>query len=558
MLIDLTVNNFAIVENLELELASGMTVISGETGAGKSIMLDALGLAMGGRAETGAVRHGAERAEIIASFDLTKIAEARQWLTEQDLEQDGECIVRRTITAEGRSRSSINGRPCTLAALRELGQHLVAIHGQHEHQKLMLREHHCQLLDEFAGLERSVLKTAQSYREFRNLQRRFLQLSEQSEEQQAKVQLLSYQVEELDQLALQSGEIEQLEQQQVELSQAGQILHTGHGVLGMLSEGEQQHCQSQLNHALAQLAELPESPALQQAHELLNGALIQLEEGSHELRHYLDRVEIDPQTLMQVEERLSAIYDLARKHRLLPDQLLEFHQQQRAELDALTGSGQSLDELEQATAAAKQAYLEQAQKLAAKRRSAGAKLARQINQQLADLGMPNARFEVAFSELNEQRYGANGIEEPEFVISTNIGQPAKPLGKVASGGELSRISLAIQVVTAQTSSTPTLIFDEVDVGIGGAIAEVVGRLLRQLGERAQILCVTHQPQVASQGHQHLYVSKRAGKKTTHTQITRLDESARVQEVARMLGGITITERSLDHAREMLGTGINYH
>ncbi|MGI1669477.1 MAG: DNA repair protein RecN [Neptuniibacter sp.] len=553
MLNQLTIRDFAIVETLELELNNGMTVVSGETGAGKSIMLDALGLTLGNRAESGAVRHGADKADISASFALETIPEASTWLNENDLENDGECILRRVITKEGRSRCYINGRPTPAAMVKELGQHLIAIHGQHEHQRLLKKDYHRTLLDEFGTQTKLAEQVRQAFNQWQKLDSELKRLSEQSDEQTARVQLLSYQIEELDQLALAEGELKQLEEEQNTHANAENIITTGQQLISITSDSdsEDNNCSQLLNHCLSLLQDMQsESPSVRQANEMLNSALIQVEEAGNEIRHFLDRVEINPERQQEVEERLSSIFDIARKHRVTPDQLPEFHRSLSEELAGLSRSDEVLEQLAIDAETAKNRYTEAAEKLSAKRTNSAAKISKLVDQQLHSLGMPSAELSVALNVLNKP--GANGLEDVEFLIITNKGQPAKPLAKIASGGELSRISLAIQVITAQTSTTPTLIFDEVDVGIGGAIAEVVGKLLRQLGESAQILTVTHQPQVASQGHQHLFVSKRSDQTNTHTQITELDRNNRIQEVARMLGGIDITERSMEHAKEMLG------
>lgn len=550
MLNQLSICDFAIVDHLDLELSQGMTVVSGETGAGKSIMLDALGLALGNRAESGAVRQGAEKADITASFNIDSIPEASQWLSENDLDNDGECILRRVITKEGRSRCYINGRPSPASLVKSLGELLIAIHGQHEHQRLLKKDHHRTLLDNFAGQTKLVSQVQNSYQQWHKLASELKRLSEQSAEQTARVQLLSYQIEELDQLALADGELKQLEEEQKTLANAENILNTGHQLINLASDSDEANCVQHINHCLQLLSEIQsESPSVRQANEMLNSALIQVEEASNEIRHYMDRVNVDPSRQQDVEERLSTIYEIARKHRITPAELCEFHQSLSQELSSLSRSDEELDQLAIDVESAKSEYLAYANKLSAKRSTAAKKLGKLVDQQLHNLGMPSAQMSVALTALDKP--SLHGLEEVEFLIITNAGQPPKPLGKIASGGELSRISLAIQVITAQTSTTSTLIFDEVDVGIGGAIAEVVGRLLRQLGEKAQILCVTHQPQVASQGHQHLFVSKQTDKKTTHTQINQLSADRRVQEVARMLGGIDITERSIEHAKEML-------
>lgn len=552
MLTQLNIRNYAIVEQLDLELDDGMTVVSGETGAGKSIMLDALGLTLGDRADMGSVRQGAERAEIIASFDISKIPAARKWLKLQDLD-DQECILRRVITCEGRSRSYINGSPCPITKVRELGEYLIEIHGQHEHQRLLKKDHHRYLLDAYSGKGELAKQTRQLYRNWHNLDSRYRKLSEQSAEQNARVQLLRYQIEELEQLALNEGEFEALVEEQQTLANAGEILQSGQQLLQLTSDSEEGNCLALLNQCQQLLANMKgQSPSIRQTSEMLNSAHIQIEEAAQEMSHYLDRVELNPGRQSVVEERLSSIFDLARKHRITPEELPGFMAETQAELDSLSLSDQALDELQAETETALQAFLESARKLSDERNRSAVKLSKEVNKQLHSLGMTAATLAVETRTYENNQFSAHGLEEVEFMISTNEGQPHRPLNKIASGGELSRISLAIQVITAQSSSTPTLIFDEVDVGIGGAIAEVVGRMLRQLGEHSQILCVTHQPQVASQGHQHLFVSKQANKGRTQTRIDRLNIDQRVGEVARMLGGIDVTDTSLDHAREMLG------
>lgn len=553
MLTQLTIRNFAIVSDLEVELDRGMTVISGETGAGKSIMLDALGLCLGDRADSDSINSGAERAELTASFDIRQIPQARLWLSEHDLEGDPqECHLRRVITREGRSRSYINGRPAPLALLRELGQYLVDIHGQHEHQRLLKKDHHRILLDEFGNHTELAEEARRLYHKWRRQHAELEQLTQVSDERNARIQLLSYQVEELEQLALTQGELEQLEHEQQLLENAGSLLSTGQQLLNISHEDDSLNCQSMLHHCLQLLQQLgTEDSRLQQASEMFNSALIQVEEAGREVRHFLEAVEINPERQQEVEERLTAIYDVARKHRLLPEQLIEFQQSLQQELMGLTRSDNDVELLADEVEAAWQSYLKTAAELSLARQQQAERLDRLVGTQLHALGMPAARFSACLTPLDTERYSANGLEEVEFLISTNEGQPARALAKVASGGELSRISLAIQVVTAQSSSTPTLVFDEVDVGIGGAIAEVVGRMLRELGERVQVLCVTHQPQVAAQGHQHLYVSKRGQKGTAQTRVSRLSEAQRVEEVARMLGGVDITRTSMEHAREML-------
>ncbi|WP_370280348.1 DNA repair protein RecN [Pontibacterium sp.] len=557
MLNQINIRDYAIVDELDLELQNGMTVVSGETGAGKSIMLDALGLTLGDRADSGAVRNGAERAEITASFDITNIPEARAWLQQQELDMDGDCILRRVITREGRSRCYINNRPSPIGAVRELSEHLIDIHGQHEHQRLLKKEHHRLLLDQYAGAGMQAGKTQRTFNEWRKLDKKLRQLSEASDEQAARVQLLSYQIEELDQLSPTEGELQDLEQEQKQLANASEILHSGHQLMALATEGEGDNCLALLNQCMQLLGNMSDQQGIAQVSEMLNSAHIQIEEAGSELRHYLDGVELNPERQMEVEERLSTLYDVARKHKVQPEELARLHQELADELHSLQHSDEALEQLQQDVEQKRTQFRKEAEKLSAMRAKAARKLSKAVDEQLHNLGMLAANFTVQLSPYEADQLNAMGLEEVEFLISTNKGQQARPLAKIASGGELSRISLAIQVITAQTSSTPTLIFDEVDVGIGGAVAEVVGRLMRQLGERTQILCVTHQPQVASQGHQHLFVSKKARKQQTFTRINRLRTDERVQEVARMLGGIEITERSIEHAREMLNGAITH-
>ena len=552
MLTHLLIKNFALVDHLELELKNGMTVISGETGAGKSIMLDALGLTLGDRADTDTVREGEERAEITATFDLNNIPEAVQWLSDHDLDQESECQIRRIVTREGRSRSYINGQPAPLNQLKELGQFLVDIHGQHEHQRLLHREYHRVLLDDFAQQRPTAEKVRQHYQRWQKLDLSLRKLTEDSAEKTARTQLLSYQLEELTQLALQPDELEALEQEQKQLENAGQLLQSGHHIMQIVSEHDEQNCISLLNQSQQLLQQISRhAPELSQVAEMLSNAQILVDEASHELRAYLDHVELNPERLNEVEERLTLIYDVARKHRVQPDQLMTLRDTLQQEMDSLHQSDEALGQLHHDVSTAREEFITLAKKLSQSRQAHATKLAKAVDTQLHSLGMIDARFSAQLTPLAENKWNANGLEEVEFLIAANRGQSARPLAKVASGGELSRISLAIQVITAQTSSTQTLVFDEVDVGIGGAIAEVVGRLLRELGERTQILCVTHQPQVASQGHQHLFVSKRSQKDKTQTQIDHLDQNARLQEVARMLGGIQLTDATLMHAKEML-------
>ena len=553
MLVHLAVNNYAIVDNLELDLGGGMSVITGETGAGKSIMLDALALTLGDRADSGAVRPGSDKADILATFDISDIPEARQWLDERDLTQDDEqVILRRVITAEGRSRGYINGSPCPQQDLRALGEMLIDIHSQHEHQSLLKTDTHRRLLDEYAGageLARQVQLAAQRCRQ---TEKALLQASRQSEEQSARQQLLAYQLDELDNLSLQDGELEELENEQRQLASADQILHSCQQVINICSENDAGSVLEALTASLQRLDSFKNhSSRLGEASDLIASAQIQIEEAVGELTRYLDHFEADPERQQYVEERLSAIFELARKHRIQPAELPVLQQQLIDELEGQQQQAADAERLQEELTAYQAHYRQLSEKLSAQRSKGAGKLAKAVTQEIQRLGMPGGRIELQLTPLDADTYPVTGLENVEFLVSANPGQPAKPLAKVASGGELSRISLGIQVITAQTSRVPTLVFDEVDVGIGGPTAEIVGQLLRQLGARGQVLTVTHLPQVAAQGHQHLFVRKQQTRNSTRTCIDQLDTDARIQEVARMLGGIDLTDESLAHARKLL-------
>ncbi|HCS62910.1 MAG TPA: DNA repair protein RecN [Cellvibrio sp.] len=553
MLTHLNIQNFTLVDRLDLDIKPGMTVITGETGAGKSIVLDALALTLGDRAEAERVRTGATRADITATFDTSAIPSAQEWLLNMDLQQQDnpqECLLRRLINNEGKSKSYINGQPVTLQQLRILGEMLIDIHSQHEHQSLLIKDTHRRMIDEFAGQTDLAKQVRLAFREWQSRLEHFIHLRDNAADVNARFQLLSYQANELEQLGLQPGEQAKLEAEQRSLANAEEILH-GSQQLAAFCGDDEQGLSVNLHRALHILRNLPEkSAALQTAEELLNSAQIQVEEAQHEIDRHIDSFNLDPARLTVVEDRLSAIYDLARKHRIQPEELPAFIEKLSAELEQLQGGDGKLDQLAQQVAQAEKAYRQLAEQLSAKRSKAGTSLAKQVNEQLKLLAMTNANFSVSLLPLTDKP-GPNGLEDVEFLISTNPGQAPRPLAKIASGGELSRISLAIQVITAKTSATPTLVFDEVDVGIGGATGDVVGQLLRQLGERGQVICVTHLAQVASKGHQHLQVVKTASKKSAESTLVELSGENKVEEIARMLGGLKITDQSLAHAREML-------
>jgi len=555
MLSHIHIRNFAIVDLLELDLAPGMSTLTGETGAGKSILLDALGLALGDRADSGVVRHGCDRAEINASFDIHNQPQVQQWLAEHELDQDNECLIRRTLTKDGRSKGYINGLPQPLAALRELGEMLVDIHGQHAHQALLRRNQQRNTLDQYAGNEKQLTKLSQAYRQWAQLKQALETLQRDKDEREAKLELLKYQTTELESLAPQANELQQLDLEHQRLANANQLLSASQQALQQLHDNDEGALISQLQRLTRELSELQAvDNTLSSICELLDGAAIQLDEAVNELRHYQDTVELDPQQLQQVEQRLTALHDMARKHHCKPEQLAELQQSLQQQLDDIESADVKYGALESEIASAAQHYLALANKLSSARKKAAKKLEKAVTENLQRLSMGGSYFEIALTPLAEGEFSADGLEKIEFLICTNPGQPAQAMSKIASGGELSRISLAIQVVTCQVHGIATVIFDEVDVGIGGGTAEIVGQMLRSLGKHSQVLCVTHQPQVAAQGHQHLQVRKQADKASTTTSIVALTDEARIDELARMLGGITITEQTRAHAGEMLSMG----
>ena len=547
MLTQLNINDYTVVSNLEMEFSRGMTVITGETGAGKSIMLDALGLCLGDRADPKAVRPGSDKAQIVAFFDISAVPAAVSWLEERDLRNGDECLLRRVVTAEGRSRAYINGSATTLQDCAELGALLIDIHSQHAHQSLLRKPVQRQLLDTYGGLLPLAGEVEQLASEWLRTRRELKLLVGSSEEHNARAQLLAYQVEELDQLALGNGELAALENEQKLLANAEEILRSAHQALELCEEQA-----SGVYRALQLLSgDAHVTSAANNARELLDSAAIQLTEARGEIQDYLDSVEIDPQRLSEVQGRLDDIYDIARKHRVMPEEIASLHQQLREELCALQDNEGRVQLLQQEMDTLAAHYSKKADALGKKRRQAARKLETSTGEILASLSMERCQFEIALRPRESTDPHPLGGQDVEFLISTNPGSPAQALSKIASGGELSRISLAIQVVTASANPVASMVFDEVDVGIGGAVAEVVGRLLRKLAEEAQVLCVTHLPQVAARGEHHLQVSKTGDQTSVQTRMQRLGEEDKVKEIARMLGGVKITDQTLAHAREML-------
>lgn len=547
MLTHISISNYTIVSALEMEFHKGMTVITGETGAGKSIMLDALGLCLGDRADPKAVRPQCERAEINASFDIGHIPAAQDWLKSRDLLQGNECLMRRVVTAEGRSRAYINGSASTLQDCGEFGALVIDIHSQHAHQSLLRKEVQRQLLDAFAGHQKLASQLEQTASDWLRTQRELNLLTSAQDEHNARAQLLAYQVEELDQLAVQDGELSELEDEQKALSNAEHILRSAHQALELCED--QEGGTRQALQFLQDDAHVNTGVSI--ARDLLDSAAIQLTEAKGEIQSYIDRVEIDPTRLEEVDQRLAAFFDIARKHKIRAQNIGERHATLTEELKGLASGGERLEQLAATMAELAIRYTKDAKKLGKQRAAAAKKLMKQVSEQLAGLAMNQCLFDIALTPRETDNPHPQGGEDIEFLISTNPGAPPQPLGKIASGGELSRISLAIQVVTASAGTQSSLVFDEVDVGIGGAVAESVGGLLRALAEQAQVLCVTHLPQVAAQGHQHLLVSKTSDVESAQTNMEQLSKDDTVGEIARMLGGKTITEQVMAHAQEMV-------
>lgn len=550
MLTQLRIRDFAIIEELELELAAGMTAVTGETGAGKSILVDAIGLLLGDRADNSTIRQGAERADISAVFDLEQLPAARAWLAERDLDTERECHLRRVIASNGRSRNYINGVPQPAQALRELGEQLVDIHGQHEHQSLLRHDNQRDLLDDHAKAQTLAAELASCFHRWNRLRRELHDLQRASSERDARIDILRYHLRELSALDLAPNEIAQLESDQRRLANASQLLETGQHLLAILIDGEGNAAADLLHQSVHDLAVLNRLDArLGPASELLNAALIQIQEVGSELRSYVEGLDLDPVHLTRVEQRLTAAHQLARKHRVTAEELPALQTRFADELETLEHSETRLDSLQQAVKTALNEYQQQAAQLSARRSAAAQTLDERISQAMSGLGMPGGRFATLLERLDKPTPG--GLESVKFQVSANPGQPLRPLAKVASGGELSRISLAIQVIAAHTTRIPTLIFDEVDTGIGGGVAEVVGLQLRTLGQNRQVLCVTHLPQVAAQAHQQLKVEKQTDGTSTHIQVASLNADQRVTEIARMLGGLELTANTLAHAREMV-------
>ena len=552
MLRSLQIRNFAIIDQIDVEFDKGMTVLTGETGAGKSILVDALGLVLGERGGNGLVRSGAERAEFSAEFSLGDLPDAKCWLEEQTLDQGDECVLRRVINADGRSRAFINGNAVSLQTLKGLGERMLDIHGQHFHQSLGRRDVQRDLLDHFDDLIELRKTTERDFGEWQALATRLHDLESADADRESRLDLLVFQLGELDALGMQENEMDALHGERQKLQNSGRLADGVSGVLQSIYDNDTANAQSLLADACQTLAQLNDfDPQLDPVLAVLNEASIQVSEATDTLRRYADTIEMDPARRDWVEERINAIQSIARKHRVEPDALPEVHDKIRETLDELQNSEARGAELSEETKRAANAYQKRAGTLSRARRKAAVSFSAAVTKTMSGLGMPGGTFEATVVECGKGNEKSHGIDVIDFLISANPGQPLMPLAKVASGGELSRMSLAIQVIASDGNTIPTMIFDEVDSGIGGGVAEMLGRRLREVGDNSQVLCVTHLPQVASIAAHHYRINKITDGKSTKTGVVRLGTDERIEELARMLGGVSITEKTREHAAEML-------
>jgi DNA repair protein RecN (Recombination protein N) len=550
MLTSLTVRNYAIIDELELEFGNGMTALTGETGAGKSILLGALGLVLGDRADSGSIKQDCDHADISAGFDTRNIAAASNWLAEHELDQDDECILRRRVSRDGRSRAFINGNPVNVQTLRELGELLIDIHGQHEHQSLMKQAAQRQLLDDYAGHQSLLDEVSGSFEQLKTTEHLLTRLQQDTTERDNRIDLLRFQTQELDALALSENEYATLNERHSRLANSEKITSALHHAVNALYADDESNILSQMSRHISALSEIAELDSdIQPAVDMMQEASVQLEECVSLLRSSADDVELDPAELAGIEQRIQSILDLARKHRVEPEQLPAIHEQLANELNDIAHADERLEQLQNQYNELEKRFNTSARKLSASRKQAAEKLNSEITDAMQTLGMKGGKFAITAS--SNASPSIHGVDKVEFTVTANAGQACKPLARVASGGELARISLAIQMITASQCRIPTMIFDEVDSGVGGGIAEIVGRQLRVLGNTNQVVCITHLPQVASQAHQHLRVQKKSGKQRTQTNVYPLDSNERIEEIARMLSGMEITEQSLAHAEDMI-------
>jgi len=547
----LHIRDFAVIEELDIPFNAGMTVFTGETGAGKSILVGALGLVLGDRSDSGIVRSGCERTEITAIFDIENKNEIQYMLAEQEMDCEDELILRRVINKDGRSRAYVNGSSVPAQLLRSLGECMVDIHGQHTHQSLLKADVQRNLLDEFGNHPQKLNETKDAWKIWHANELELQALSGDNRDHDAQIALLQYQIQELQALNPGESKFSEVEEEYGKLANANRLLEVCQQTLLQLSEDEHS-TQGQISHHLNELQEIQKfDPSLATVIELLNGASIQIGEASDELRHYLDRLDLDPERLKMVEDMLTAFHDMARKHKIQPETLSDHLVTLQDELSKLENSEARFKELIALQQTSIENYRKAASKLSHCRQQAAKKLSHDISKNLNDLGMPGGLFSIEVSDIQKDMPLQNGMDKIDYLVSLNPGQPLQPLNKVASGGELSRISLAIQVTGSKDKGIPTLIFDEVDSGIGGGVAEIVGKLLHSLSDKRQVFCVTHLAQIASQGDHHLQVAKATHAGTTLTRVGELNDEERIDEIARMLGGVKISEQTMAHAKEML-------
>jgi len=552
MLINLQIRDFAIVDQISVEFDPGMTVLTGETGAGKSILVDAVGLVLGERGGSQLVRNGAKRAEFSAEFDVEALPDVRDWLEQQALDQDDACLLRRVISADGRSRAFVNGNAVTMQQLKSLGELLLDIHGQHFHQSLGRRPVQRDLLDHFGDLFEQRVKTTESFENWRSLLERLDNLQAADADRASRLDLLEFQLRELVALDLQEDELETLQAERQRLKNSGKLAEGAATALGRLFTDDASNANTLLAEAARSVEALLEyDKELGPVSELLEDATIQIAEATDALQRYSENIDMDPTRRDWVEERLDALQSVARKHRSSVEELRSLTEKLRAEFDELAHAEERGRELEEQVAESSATYRKLAETLSKERKKAAKLFSAAVTDAMGSLGMPGGVFDVSVSALPDGEARSWGIDQVEFLISANPGQPPMALSRVASGGELSRMSLAIQVIASDGSAIPTMVFDEVDSGVGGSVAEMVGRRLQELGMKRQVLCVTHLPQIASLADQHFRISKVTDGKATRTGVAILGKAERIEELARMLGGVEITRKTIEHATEML-------
>jgi len=550
MLTSLYLRNFVIVREAELGLGEGMTAITGETGAGKSILIDALTLVLGGRTSSDIIRHGEEQAEIIASFNLTACTEAMSWLKDQELEAEQDCVIRRILRRNGPSRGFINGRPVAMQQLRQLGDLLVDIHGQHEHQSLLRPDDQRNMLDSIAGHQQDIDSLASRYEDVRHCQQQLDQLRSMDDKGEDLLELFRYQVNELESLALEENEIAALEEEHRRLANASDLITGINENLLELSNDGNSDVEQHLSHTISKLQQLERfDPTLAEINQILLNASIHIDEAIGRLKQYIEQMDTNPQRLEWVNQRMGSIHDLARKHRVNPSELPAQQVSLKQQLHDLESGEQRIAELEQEITSLLAKYRKQARKVSKQRAQTANRLSEEVTERMQELGMEGGSFVIDVSDANQDNLRRHGLDKIDYLVAANAGQQPQPLNKVASGGELSRIALALQVCVMEASTTPTLIFDEIDVGIGGRVAEIVGQQLAKLGAVRQVLCITHLAQVAANAHQQILISKSGD--PVEASIDSLKEKQRVEEIARMMGGIEITEQTRAHAEEML-------